>query len=128
VAPGVDRVYLPATSKPVLLAPGSGELHLLQRVRDEAHRFAVAYHRQVRGKRSRSSPLETITGLGKARRQALLKRFGGLRGLRAASQEEIQKVSGIGPVLARRILVALRGDGALPPEGGGGVPRGPAGP
>lgn len=103
-----DVVYLPDRSEPIELPAGSGELHLLQRVRDEAHRFAVAYHRKLRGKESLSSPLDGVSGLGAARRRQLLAHFGGARGLKAVSVEEIAKVPGIGPVLAGRIHSVLR--------------------
>jgi len=104
-----DRVFRPGAREPVALERGSGEFHLLQRVRDEAHRFAVAYHRKLRGKRSLASPLDGVPGLGRDRKEKVLGRFGGLRGLKGASLEEIMKVDGVGPVLARRILEAVRG-------------------
>ncbi len=104
-----DMIYLPGRSQAVELPAGSGELHLLQRVRDEAHRFAAAYHRKLRGKESLSSPLDGVNGLGALRRRQLLAHFGGARGLKALSVEEIARVPGIGPVLAGRIHSALRG-------------------
>jgi len=118
-----DRVFRPGAREPVALERGSGEFHLLQRVRDEAHRFAVAYHRKLRGKGSLSSPLDDVPGLGKARKKKLLARFGGLRGLKGASRDEIMKVEGVGPVLARRILEAVRGGKSAV---GGGKPAGRA--
>ncbi len=102
-----DMIYLPGRTDPIELPVGSGELHLLQRVRDEAHRFAVAYHRKLRGKASLASPLDGVTGLGAGRRRRLLAHFGGMRGLKAVSIEEIAKVPGIGPVLANRIYRAF---------------------
>ncbi len=105
-----DRVYIPNRKKPVTLPPGSDELHLLQRVRDEAHRFAVSYHRRLREKRTLSSPLDGIAGLGPDRRRKLLSRFGGLRGLKRVSIDEIMVVDGIGPVLGKRVYRALRKD------------------
>jgi len=102
-----DMIYMPGRSRAVELPAGSGELHLLQRVRDEAHRFAVAYHRKLRGKETLSSPLDGVSGLGAMRRRQLLAHFGGARGLKALSIEEIANVPGIGPVLAGRIYSAL---------------------
>ena len=102
-----DRIFLPGRSRPAELEPDSAALHLCQRVRDEAHRFALAYHRRLRGRGSRASPLDGVAGLGPVVRGRLMERFGGLRGLRAASIEEIEQVKGIGPVLARRIRGVL---------------------
>ena len=82
-------------------------LYLLQRVRDEAHRFAITYHRQKRGKAATSSALDDVPGLGPARRKTLLKHFGSVRKLRAASIEEIAAVPGIGARLAATISAAL---------------------
>ena len=105
-----DKLYLPGSRMPVDIDPDSDAFKLLQRVRDEAHRFALAYHRLLRGKATFSSPLHALEGLGKERRRRVLERFGGLRGLKAASLEEIMSVKGIGPQLARRILDAVRGE------------------
>ena len=84
---------------------------LLQRVRDEAHRFAVAYHRQRRAKAARASILDDIPGLGPTRRKALLKHFGSVRKVREASVEEIAAVPGVGPKLAVTILGAVAQSG-----------------
>ena len=83
-------------------------LYLLQRVRDEAHRFAITYHRAKRGKAATASVLDGIPGLGPARRAALLRKFGSVRAVSAASEEEIASVPGIGPRLAETIAGALR--------------------
>jgi excinuclease ABC subunit C len=107
-----DRVFLPGRATPVDLPAGSEGMHLLQRVRDEAHRFAVTYHRGLRRRKSIASPLEKVPGLGVLRRRNLMTLFGGMRGLRAASREDILKVDGIGPVLADRIVDAIRRGGS----------------
>jgi len=103
-----EEIYTPARAVPLRLPRTSPALQLLQRVRDEAHRFAVGYHRELRGTRLVRSPLDGIKGLGKTRSAALLARFGGLPGLARAGEEEIRSVPGIGPELARRILATLK--------------------
>lgn len=102
-----EEVYLPGRSEPLLLPKDSPALHLLQAIRDEAHRFAVEYHRKVRLKRSTSSALDEITGVGPKRKQALLKRFGSVKRLREASVEEIAEVPCITRPLAEKIYGAL---------------------
>jgi excinuclease ABC subunit C len=82
-------------------------LYLLQRVRDEAHRFAIAYHRQKRSKTMTASALDGIAGLGETRRKALLRHFGSLKRLKAASVEEVLEVPGIGRRTAEAVLTAL---------------------
>jgi excinuclease ABC subunit C len=116
-------VWLPGEEYPVILPRSSEGLYLLQRVRDEAHRFAIAYHRQKRGKAATASALDDVPGLGPARRKTLLKHFGSVRKLSAASVEEIAAVPGIGPKLAATIAAAL---GASPR--GGDPPAPPANP
>jgi excinuclease ABC subunit C len=93
------------------LAPLSA-LRLLQRARDEAHRFAIGYNRKLRGKRTIRSELADIPGVGPARQRALLERFGSVRALRAATVEEIAAVPGFGPAVARRVMEHLAGNGA----------------
>jgi excinuclease ABC subunit C len=88
-----EEVFVPGRSDPVAIPRGSEALFLLQRVRDEAHRFAISYHRQVRGKTMTKSTLETVPGLGPGRRARLLREFGTLRALRAASLEELKELS-----------------------------------
>jgi len=107
LAKRLEEVWLPGEEYPVILPRSSEGLYLLQRVRDEAHRFAIAYHRQKRGKAATASVLDDIPGLGPARRATLLKHFGSVRKLRAASVEEIAAVPGIGPKLATTIVAAL---------------------
>lgn len=95
-----EEVFLPARANSTLLPRDSQGLYLLQRVRDEAHRFAVTYHRQVRGKRAQTSALDGFRGIGPVKRRALIKAFGSLRGVREASVDEIAAVPGITPVMA----------------------------
>jgi len=107
LAKRLEEVWRPGEEYPVILPRSSEGLYLLQRVRDEAHRFAIAYHRQKRGKAATASVLDDVPGLGPARRTTLLKHFGSVRKLRAASVEEIAAVPGIGPKLAATISAAL---------------------
>jgi excinuclease ABC subunit C len=109
LAKRLEEVWLPGVEYPVILPRSSEGLYLLQRVRDEAHRFAIAYHRQKRGKAATVSALDDVPGLGPARRAALLKHFGSVRKLRTARVEEIAAVPGIGPRLAATIAAALAG-------------------
>ncbi len=104
---GFERLVLADTLQEMSLAPDSEALHLLQHIRDEAHRFAITAHRKKRQKTALSSSLDSIPGVGEKRRQALLKRFGGLRELLKASLEEIEKVEGINRMLAKRIYEHL---------------------
>jgi excinuclease ABC subunit C len=100
-------VFSPGLREPIVLRPGSSELFLITRLRDEAHRFAITHHRKRRGKRALKSELDAIVGVGPALRKALLKRFGGLAGVRAATPEELLTVQGVGARLAARIREAL---------------------
>jgi len=104
---GRERVFLPGRKNPVLLLPQSDELFLLSRVRDEAHRFAIAYHRRLRRKRATKSVLDEIPGVGPVLRKRLLLKFGSLKGIRAASAEELAGVKGVTPALAGRIAKFL---------------------
>ena len=94
---------------PVILPRTSEALYLLQRLRDEAHRFANTFHRERRSKSMTRSALDGIQGLGEARRKALLARFGSVKRVRAATADELAEVPGIGPALAQRIAAELAG-------------------
>ena len=102
-----ERVFLPGIEEPLVLARHSAARHLLERIRDEAHRFAITYHRKERGRIQ--SRIDGIPGVGPARRKALLARFGSVAGLRVASVEEIASLPGVSMDLARRIEEHLRG-------------------
>jgi excinuclease ABC subunit C len=102
-----EELFLPGRADPIVLPATSGPLYLLQRLRDEAHRFAVTYHRQVRARAATRSALDDLAGIGPARRRALLRVFGSSRGLRRASVDEIAAVPGIGRGLAERIRTHL---------------------
>jgi excinuclease ABC subunit C len=114
LAKRLEEVWLPGEDFPVILPRTSEGLYLLQRVRDEAHRFAITFHRQRRSKRMTSSTLDAVPGLGATRRKALLAQFGSVKRLAAASPEEIATVPGIGPRTAQAIVAALGGQGQPP--------------
>ncbi|TXL63171.1 excinuclease ABC subunit UvrC [Aeromicrobium terrae] len=114
LAKRLEEVWVPDDVDPVILPRTSEGLYLLQRVRDEAHRFAIAHHRQRRAKAMTGSALDDIAGLGPTRRRALLKTFGSVKKLRAATAEEIATVHGVGPATAESIVAALAGDAPAP--------------
>ncbi|MEU8275191.1 excinuclease ABC subunit UvrC [Microbispora bryophytorum] len=118
LAKRLEEVWLPGDDQPVILPRSSEGLYLLQRVRDEAHRFAITYHRTKRSKSLKESALDHVPGLGPARRQALLRHFGSVKRLREASAEEIREVPGIGRATAEAIVAALRGESSSPAEQG----------
>ncbi|PRW65213.1 excinuclease ABC subunit UvrC [Actinopolyspora mortivallis] len=110
LAKRLEEVWLPAEPDPVILPRTSEGLYLLQRVRDEAHRFAVSYHRRKRSERVSASELDGIPGLGQTRKKALLTHFGSVRAIRRATVEEIAAVPGFGRRTAETVHRALGGD------------------
>src|SRR3954452_14981282 len=114
LAKRLEEVWLPGEDQPVILPRTSEGLYLLQRVRDEAHRFAIAYHRQKRSRAMTTSALDGVPGLGETRRKALLTRFGSLKRLRAASVEDIMAVPGVGRRTAEAVAAALHREDAQP--------------
>ncbi|MGW2822500.1 excinuclease ABC subunit UvrC [Streptomyces sp. NPDC001443] len=107
LAKRLEEVWLPDQDDPVVLPRTSEGLYLLQRVRDEAHRFAITYQRTKRAKRFRSGPLDDVPGLGETRKQALIKHFGSVKKLRSATIDEICEVPGIGRKTAETVAVTL---------------------
>jgi excinuclease ABC subunit C len=116
-----ERVFLPGRVNPVILARNSNALFLLQRVRDEAHRFAITYHQKLRDASRLRSPLDDIPGVGRARRLALLRHFGSLTRVRAATAEELMSVPGIGREMAERLAREL-GNATPPLDAGNATP------
>jgi excinuclease ABC subunit C len=107
LAKRLEEVWLPGEDHPLVLPRTSEGLYLLQRVRDEAHRFAITHHRQRRSKAMTTSLLDEVPGLGPARQKALLRAFGSVKRLRTASVDEVASVQGIGPALAAAVVGAL---------------------
>ncbi|MFF0793657.1 excinuclease ABC subunit UvrC [Streptomyces spiralis] len=107
LAKRLEEVWLPGDDDPVVLPRTSEGLYLLQRVRDEAHRFAITYQRTKRAKRFRAGPLDEVPGLGETRKRALIKHFGSVKKLRSATLDQICEVPGIGRKTAETIAVAL---------------------
>ena len=109
--PGQERLFLAGEEHPRILPPDSPALHLIQRIRDEAHRFAITGHRQRRAKARTHSVLETVPGLGPRKRRELLRQFGGLQGVIRAGVDDLAKVHGIGRKLAQSIYDTLHATG-----------------
>ncbi|MFJ9788668.1 excinuclease ABC subunit UvrC [Streptomyces globosus] len=107
LAKRLEEVWLPGEDDPVVLPRTSEGLYLLQRVRDEAHRFAIQYQRSKRGKRLKAGPLDEVPGLGETRKQALVKHFGSVKKLRQATIDQICEVPGIGRKTAETVAAAL---------------------
>ena len=110
LAKKLEQIYLEDTGKirRIMLPKDSPALQILQRLRDEAHRFAVAYHRHLRARLIRESALDEINGMGTARKQKLLRHFGSLKAIARSTEKDIASLPGIGPVLARKIKMFLR--------------------
>jgi excinuclease ABC subunit C len=108
-----EELYLPGRSEPIVLPRNSQGLYLVQRIRDEAHRFAITYHRSVRGRRALASVFDEVEGIGPVRKKALLKRFGSVRRIREASVDELAETPGIPRELAERLKGHLAREGML---------------
>ena len=102
-----ERVFLPGQSNPVILKRNSNALFLLQRVRDEAHRFAITYHKKLRSKQTLYSALDKIPGVGGVRKRALLRTFGSIKRIQEANLEELLKVPSMNEKIAREIVNTL---------------------
>jgi excinuclease ABC subunit C len=102
-----EELFVPNRSEPIVLPRTSQGRYLVQRIRDEAHRFAVTYHQKVRGKRAVRSVLDDVEGVGPARKRALMRRFGSVKAMRDAPLEELAAVAGVGTALAGRIKQAI---------------------
>jgi excinuclease ABC subunit C len=107
--PGFETLWLSGADQPLQLASDSPALHLIQHIRDEAHRFAIRGHRRRRAKARSTSSLENIPGIGAKKRQELLRQLGGMQEVHRASIDELRKVPGISEALAKRIYEALHG-------------------
>ena len=112
LAKRLEEVWVPGSDFPVILPRSSEGLYLLQRIRDEAHRFAITFHRAKRGKAMTASILDTVPGMGAAKQKILLAHFGTLKKIRSASLAELTEAKGIGPVLAQAIFDCVNAAGA----------------
>ncbi len=109
LAKRLEELWLPEDPFPLILPRASAALYLVQRLRDEAHRFAITFHRAKRGKSMLASELDAVPGLGKSKQEALRKHFGSMKKIRAASVEQLLEVPGVGPKLAQTIADSLQG-------------------
>ncbi|HMS58097.1 MAG TPA: helix-hairpin-helix domain-containing protein, partial [Tepidiformaceae bacterium] len=98
-----EEIFVPDEDEPIVLPRGSEALYLVQRVRDEAHRFAITFHRQVRGKTAITSALDSVPGIGPKRKKALLKKFGSVKAIREASVEDVASTVGFTRALAEKV-------------------------
>jgi excinuclease ABC subunit C len=112
LAKRLEEVWLPDSDFPVILPRSSQGLYMLQRIRDEAHRFAISFHRQKRGKAMTVSALDGVPGLGDSKRKALLAHFGSVKKIKAASAAELTAAKGVGPALAAAIVTHFSAGGA----------------
>jgi excinuclease ABC subunit C len=103
LAKGNEELFVPGRSEPLNIPRTSAALHLLQRIRDESHRFALGYHHKLRQKESIASALDTVPGIGPKRKKALLKKFGSVRNIKGASIDELSQVAGITSTLAEKV-------------------------
>jgi excinuclease ABC subunit C len=103
IAKEKEEIFLPQVAEPVILPAHSAALHLLQRIRDEAHRFALGYFQRVHKKDALTSALDSVPGIGAKRKQVLLKKFGSVRGIKQASVEELAAVKGMTRAVAERV-------------------------
>ncbi len=106
--PGLEQLFMVGRARPLVLSGDAIALHLIQQIRDEAHRFAIASHRARRSRARKTSVLEQIPGIGAKRRQRLLSEFGGLQGVARAGVEDLVRVNGISRSLATDIYTAFR--------------------
>jgi excinuclease ABC subunit C len=111
--PGRETIYKGGNNARLKLAPDTPAMHLIQQIRDEAHRFAISGHRNRRSKARKSSVLETINGLGPKRRRELLRHFGGLQGIRRAGIDDLVQVPGVSRILAEKIYDRFHGGAAV---------------
>ena len=103
-----EEIFVPWDDTPVVLPSGSPSLYLIKQVRDESHRFAITFHRELRDKAMTTSVLDDVPGVGPKRKRALMRRFGSLKKMRAASEEEIAATKGIPPEVAHAVYQALQ--------------------
>jgi excinuclease ABC subunit C len=108
-----EEIFMPGASQPVQIAKDSPALHILQRARDEAHRFAISYHRKLRRKEAIASVLDSIHGIGPKRKRALLKKFGSIEAVKEASLEQLSQTEGMTSALSQKVKEYLGNSSAL---------------